>query len=77
LDQLLAQGGRDPLIKAVHDCQICAARLIRVYQVNPDTPADGERAEFKRKLGYVDQLMLGNPIRQGVKIQSLLRNVYR
>jgi len=76
LDNLLSRTGSDPLLQAVKDCQAAGVKLLRSCKNNPDAPGNAEHADFQNDLTGLYKLMFGDPVRIGLKIQSLLRDVY-
>jgi Putative peptidoglycan binding domain len=77
LDNLLLRTGSDPLLQAVKDCQDTGAKLLRSCKSNPDAPGNVEHGDFQNNLTELYKLMFGDPVRIGLKIQALLRDVYR
>jgi len=75
LDQILLQGTRDPLRKAILECRESGARLVKA--LNVDASGDAEHGDFQKKLGDLDQYLFGDPTRQGIKIQSVIREIFR
>jgi peptidoglycan hydrolase-like protein with peptidoglycan-binding domain len=74
LDQILLQGTRDPLRMAILDCRESGAKLLR--SLKGDAVGSAERSDFQRKLGDLDQLLFGDPMRQGIKIQSFVSEMF-
>ncbi len=70
LDNILNVGDKDPLLKAVTDCRQYGAQLIRACQKGP---AVSEHREFQSRIQDINQLLLGDPIRLGIKIQKAVR----